>query len=351
MSGPQDRDDVGVWPPAGSPVDLELLQETDALLDRLGARTPTPDDLDDPIAAALAVFAAGIDLDPVPVARTRRALSADGGLLAAPHPSPPAAAALAVDRELPTLLPAVAHGPTGSGADPTGHAAAVDARGFDGSGGEAGEVPASLSLRLLPLLAVTGSAVLLSMGAAAAVSGGQSVNPAQVVRFVVGQVQGTNPVPGSPETVPVRIGQPGPGSGTPAERPAGGPSSPATGGGDATGPYPVATTLPTAQISGGPLPAGASPAPSDPVSLASDQPVPTDSPPSDPGQTSPVPTSTPPGAGSPSASGDPSPVASSSAPASPATSSAGRHGGGHSHSPRSNHSSRSPLPSPSPSHD
>ena len=40
---------------------------TDALLDRVGARAPTPDDLDDPVVAALALMAAEIDLDAVPV--------------------------------------------------------------------------------------------------------------------------------------------------------------------------------------------------------------------------------------------------------------------------------------------
>ncbi len=48
---------------------------TDALLDRVGARAPTPDDLDDPLVAALALMAAEIDLDAVPVETTRAALA------------------------------------------------------------------------------------------------------------------------------------------------------------------------------------------------------------------------------------------------------------------------------------
>ncbi|MGZ4603495.1 MAG: hypothetical protein ACXV0U_07830, partial [Kineosporiaceae bacterium] len=49
----------------------EALRSTDALLDRLGARTPTPGDLDDPVVAALALMAAEIDLDAVAVDATR----------------------------------------------------------------------------------------------------------------------------------------------------------------------------------------------------------------------------------------------------------------------------------------
>jgi hypothetical protein len=52
----------------------EALRSTDELLDRIGARTPTPEDLDDPVAAALALMAAEIDLDAVPVESTRAAL-------------------------------------------------------------------------------------------------------------------------------------------------------------------------------------------------------------------------------------------------------------------------------------
>jgi hypothetical protein len=61
----------------GSP-DLEALRSTDQLLDRLGRREPGPRDLDDPVAAALAVLAGDVDLRPVPVADTRRALTETG---------------------------------------------------------------------------------------------------------------------------------------------------------------------------------------------------------------------------------------------------------------------------------
>jgi hypothetical protein len=62
---------------SGSP-DLEALRRTDELLDRLGRREPGPRDLDDPVAAALAVLAGDVDLSPVPVLDTRQALTSAG---------------------------------------------------------------------------------------------------------------------------------------------------------------------------------------------------------------------------------------------------------------------------------
>jgi hypothetical protein len=52
----------------------EALCASDALLDRIGSRAPNPDDLDDPLVAALALMAAEIDLDGVPVDLTRAAV-------------------------------------------------------------------------------------------------------------------------------------------------------------------------------------------------------------------------------------------------------------------------------------
>ena len=75
--------------PSDDPFDArptgELLA-TDALLDRVGARAPTPDDLDDPLIAALALMAAEIDLDAVPVEETRAGVAS-----AVPELAPPAA--------------------------------------------------------------------------------------------------------------------------------------------------------------------------------------------------------------------------------------------------------------------
>jgi hypothetical protein len=55
--------------------DIEEIAGVDALFDRLGARAPSPDDLDDPVVAALALMAAEIDLDAVPLDTTRAALA------------------------------------------------------------------------------------------------------------------------------------------------------------------------------------------------------------------------------------------------------------------------------------
>ena len=54
------------------------LQACDALLDRLGRREPDAGDLDDPFAASLALLAGDVDLRPVPLEATRRALRAAG---------------------------------------------------------------------------------------------------------------------------------------------------------------------------------------------------------------------------------------------------------------------------------
>ena len=62
----------------GGVPDLEALRGTDELLDRLARREPGPRDLDDPVVAALAVLAGDVDLAPVPVRLTERALAAVG---------------------------------------------------------------------------------------------------------------------------------------------------------------------------------------------------------------------------------------------------------------------------------
>jgi hypothetical protein len=62
----------------GGVPDLEALRSTDELLDRLARREPGPRDLDDPVVAALAVLAGDVDLAPVPVRDTERALAGVG---------------------------------------------------------------------------------------------------------------------------------------------------------------------------------------------------------------------------------------------------------------------------------
>ena len=73
--------------PSDDPFDARPTAEllaTDALLDRVGARAPTPDDLDDPLIAALALMAAEIDLDAVPVEETRAGVARAVPELASP---------------------------------------------------------------------------------------------------------------------------------------------------------------------------------------------------------------------------------------------------------------------------
>jgi len=90
----------------------ESLRSTDALLDRIGTRAPTPDDLDDPVLAALALMAAEIDLDPVPVDATRAAIQRRvPGLISGPgrRPTGPRPAATVDD------APRVGNDPYGVG--------------------------------------------------------------------------------------------------------------------------------------------------------------------------------------------------------------------------------------------
>jgi hypothetical protein len=63
---------------AAGPARVDDLRCSDELLDRLGRRAPGASDLDDPLVAALAVMAGDIDLNPVPVSASRRALAEAG---------------------------------------------------------------------------------------------------------------------------------------------------------------------------------------------------------------------------------------------------------------------------------
>jgi hypothetical protein len=292
---------------------LSALRATDALLDRLGQRQPTADDLDDPFLASLALLAAEVDVDEVPAAVTWQAWRQRTGgssvsdlwttgaptapaspvpplllglpvppLLSRP-PSPPYVDLTAFDVVLPSdedvasgsgrddvpdpdrdgeagaapsdrpgLRPGVGPSAAGTASDldvehiarPTvawirGRRRAPDLRvedasepdvvahrfwrralapltvedsaaavgvpaagapasraGADGgvsqsffseTGAGSGDLPSiALRLRLVPAAAVTAAALLLSMGAAAAVTGGESVNPASVVHYVLG---------------------------------------------------------------------------------------------------------------------------------------------------------------------
>ncbi len=171
--------------------DIVALAETDLLLDRLGDRSPYPDDLDDPLFAALAVLAADVDLDEVSPQRTRRTL-AEHGL----WPPQMDTGSVSAGR----LIELTPVGPNGIGAtvSPPGwtpesraQALAAEARAAQLRRLSAFADPGrTVGIRLVPALAAAGAALVLSMGAAAALTSGQSVNPAKVIESVVQQFTG-----------------------------------------------------------------------------------------------------------------------------------------------------------------
>jgi hypothetical protein len=195
------------------------LLATDALLDRVGARVPTPDDLDDPLIAALALMAAEIDLDTPPLEETRAALAhADPDLVVGPaapagrphdeatgfvidlrgtassryqdrsqerdqdrdrdqrrrpqqRPQQPERAAPPVAMAPPRSLPRMpAPGAPGGPRAPRGRR----------------------ERRMRPLLAVAVAvtAIVLGSGVSAAITGGRSVNPLDGVQQVVAELRG-----------------------------------------------------------------------------------------------------------------------------------------------------------------
>ncbi len=179
--------------------DIVALAETDLLLDRLGDRTPYPDDLDDPLFAALAVLAADVDLDEVSPQRTRRTMTEHG--LWPPQMDTSAVSA----GRLIELPPAGPNGIVASAAQPgwtpesRAQALAAEARAAQLRGIAAFADPGrTVGVRLVPALAAAGAALVLSMGAAAALTSGQSVNPAKVIESVVQQFTGESGSAGRP---------------------------------------------------------------------------------------------------------------------------------------------------------
>jgi hypothetical protein len=178
---------------------------TDALLDRVGARAPTPDDLDDPLIAALALMAGEIDLDTPPTEDTRAALA----------------------RAVPDLPLSQAPAASDGLAHDESTGLVIDLRDLAGRAGERNEVgrfqrrprqpepagppvamapPRSLSRmpapggpggtrppgerrerRMRPMLAVAVAvaAIMLGSSVSAALTGGRSVNPLDGVQQVV----------------------------------------------------------------------------------------------------------------------------------------------------------------------
>jgi len=212
----------------GSHPDIARLAETDELLDRIGRRSPNLRDLDDPVLASLAVLAADVDLDEAPLQRTRGALTRhdlwpprvdavrtlqpwgdDLAVLTAPEPAEPEASSepdrwSSHEATMPdTVSLPIPRGqeseeldaPSGSVAwitpAPQTRAEALAAeatRDADRCGPGRAESKRVVSLRLLPALGAAGAALVLSMGAAAALTNGRSVNPATAFSEMIGDI-------------------------------------------------------------------------------------------------------------------------------------------------------------------
>jgi hypothetical protein len=196
--------------PSDDPFDARPTSEllaTDALLDRVGARAPTPDDLDDPLVAALALMAAEIDLDPAPVEDTRAALAR-----VLPDPAPTAKDAplagersgVVIDlRDVDPLQPAGRDElrrprrpprPVEPAAAPVAMAPPRSLPRMPAPGAPGGsrrpEGRRQRKLRPMVAVAVAVTAIVLGSGVSAAVTGGRSVNPLDGVQQVVAQLTG-----------------------------------------------------------------------------------------------------------------------------------------------------------------
>jgi hypothetical protein len=198
----------------------EALQATDALLDRIGSRVPTPEDLDDPLVAALALMAAEIDLDAVPVDVTRAVVERDLADVRLAGPQPPSGNPDAVVDER-TGLVLDLRDVRGFADDAAAGAAVPPPTGDDrsqrrprrGSSRPAAPAPGAIApprslprsssrpggrtegrrpRRLNPAAAflVVVAALVLGIGVSAAVTGGRSVNPLTGLQQVVAQLTG-----------------------------------------------------------------------------------------------------------------------------------------------------------------
>ena len=194
--------------PSDDPFDARPAAEllaTDALLDRVGSRAPTPDDLDDPLVAALALMAAEIDLDTPHVEDTRAALVRavpDLPVPASPSTSGPfphdESTGLVIDlRDSAMRRPLErneAHrghrrprqperaGPPVAMAPPRS-LARMPAPGAPGS--RPPQRRRARRMRPMVAVAVAMTAIVLGSGVSAAVTGGRSVNPLDGIEQVV----------------------------------------------------------------------------------------------------------------------------------------------------------------------
>ena len=180
---------------------LTVLQDTDDLLDRLGQRGPCPDDLDDPLSAALALLAAEVDVDPVPAGETRRALSSDGCWPLRQDLGGLRLVRDADDRGAESEQSEVLLEGVDATAPSVAATSRVEVLRVEREAGRANTVAARVGpptkvvgIRLVPALVVAAAAIVLSMGAAAALSHGETLNPARMLTMVVQEM--TEPDPG-----------------------------------------------------------------------------------------------------------------------------------------------------------
>lgn len=253
------------WIPAERPDDSEegpvtpeivLLHDVDAALDRLGGRDPDAADLDDPVVALLAEFAADVDLDAPSVDVTRNALTRAGHWPMRQDGSARTNGAGPVTELFRVPASAVAE------ADAAAAARAQRREWFERQerqGREEGRArqmsalvarpPKVLGLRLLPAVAAATAGVVLSMGAAAALSGAGLTGGVfeRMKDLTVGQERSGEQAPGPSAPGVTDASDPAPGSASSGR-------DPAAASGD-----PTAVPTPSASLAG----ALASPAPDD----------------------------------------------------------------------------------------
>ena len=175
----------------------EALRQTDALLDRIAARAPLPDDLDDPVVASLALMAAQIDVDAVPVESTRAAVERALPDLWTGDPATPDDDLLVLAGSTWSREELTSRGPRRGSRHPEHAAVAVapprslprfsPPPGRPGQPGRPGGRP-QRRLRPLTAVVVAAAAIILGTGVSAAVTGGQSINPVTGVGQVVAQL-------------------------------------------------------------------------------------------------------------------------------------------------------------------
>jgi hypothetical protein len=186
---------------------VQDLRVTDDLLDRLGRRQPRSQDLDDPVAGSLAVFAGDVDRLEVPAERTRRAILATGCWPPVPAETP--------GNGGPSMLPMTALAAPRAMPGRESAAGAVPLRRFGRSprisagstGRTGGGVATSTSrradrvsprldhprlLRMRPAVGVAAAAlfVVLGSGLSGEVTSGHSINPIAGLTRVVDRLTG-----------------------------------------------------------------------------------------------------------------------------------------------------------------